>query len=114
MAARCAAAPHKMKDPRNIAVVGVTGYTGFELARILLRHPEAQSLDLLCARHARRALPDGTFSATARLGGSALRALSVEAIAQERRGHGVSGDSARSFGGTGAATCWKPACAWWI
>src|SRR5208282_1394580 len=28
-----------MKDPRNIAVVGVTGYTGFELATLLLRHP---------------------------------------------------------------------------
>jgi len=29
-----------MRDPRHIAVVGVTGYTGLELARILLRHPE--------------------------------------------------------------------------
>lgn len=29
-----------MKDPRNIAVIGVTGYTGFELAKLLLRHPE--------------------------------------------------------------------------
>jgi N-acetyl-gamma-glutamyl-phosphate reductase len=33
-----------MKDPRNIAVVGVSGYTGFELAKILLRHPQAHSL----------------------------------------------------------------------
>ncbi|HKF24444.1 MAG TPA: hypothetical protein VKB24_00670, partial [Candidatus Acidoferrum sp.] len=33
-----------MNDPRNIAVVGVSGYTGFELARILLRHPEAGQL----------------------------------------------------------------------
>jgi N-acetyl-gamma-glutamyl-phosphate reductase len=29
-----------MRDPRQIAVVGVTGYTGLELARILLRHPQ--------------------------------------------------------------------------
>src|SRR5467141_1807692 len=29
-----------MKNPRQVAVVGVTGYTGLELARILLRHPE--------------------------------------------------------------------------
>src|SRR5580765_3672474 len=29
-----------MRDPRQIAVVGVTGYTGLELARILLRHHE--------------------------------------------------------------------------
>lgn len=28
-----------MKDPRHIAVIGVTGYTGFELATLLLRHP---------------------------------------------------------------------------
>ena len=28
---------------QQIAVVGVTGYTGFELARILLRHPEVRS-----------------------------------------------------------------------
>ena len=29
-----------MRDSRQIAVVGITGYTGLELARILLRHPE--------------------------------------------------------------------------
>ena len=28
-----------MRDPRGIAVIGVTGYTGFELATLLLRHP---------------------------------------------------------------------------
>ena len=28
-----------MKNPRNIAVIGVSGYTGFELATLLLRHP---------------------------------------------------------------------------
>jgi N-acetyl-gamma-glutamyl-phosphate reductase len=31
-----------MRNPRQVAVVGVTGYTGLELARILLRHPELQ------------------------------------------------------------------------
>jgi N-acetyl-gamma-glutamyl-phosphate reductase len=29
-----------MTDPRRVAVVGATGYAGFELARLLLRHPE--------------------------------------------------------------------------
>jgi len=29
-----------MRDPRVIAVIGVTGYTGFELATLLVRHPE--------------------------------------------------------------------------
>jgi len=28
-----------MRSPHQVAVVGVTGYTGFELVRILLRHP---------------------------------------------------------------------------
>jgi N-acetyl-gamma-glutamyl-phosphate reductase len=28
-----------MRDPRSIAVIGVTGYTGFELAKLLVRHP---------------------------------------------------------------------------
>jgi N-acetyl-gamma-glutamyl-phosphate reductase len=33
----------EMRDPRQIAVVGVTGYTGLELARILLRHPQLRA-----------------------------------------------------------------------
>jgi N-acetyl-gamma-glutamyl-phosphate reductase len=32
-----------MRNPEQLAVVGVTGYTGFELARLLLRHPAAKS-----------------------------------------------------------------------
>src|SRR5713101_7589486 len=32
-----------MRKPEQIAVVGVTGYTGFELARILVRHPAVNS-----------------------------------------------------------------------
>jgi N-acetyl-gamma-glutamyl-phosphate reductase len=32
-----------MKQPEHIAVVGVSGYTGFELARLLLRHPAVKS-----------------------------------------------------------------------
>src|SRR5580704_14835717 len=32
-----------MRDHRQIAVVGVTGYTGLELARILLRHPQLRA-----------------------------------------------------------------------
>jgi N-acetyl-gamma-glutamyl-phosphate reductase len=31
-----------MNDPTRVAVVGATGYAGFELARILLRHPKIQ------------------------------------------------------------------------
>src|SRR6266852_4522408 len=32
-----------MRKPEQLAVVGVTGYTGFELARILVRHPAVKS-----------------------------------------------------------------------
>ena len=32
-----------MRKPEQLAVVGVTGYTGFELARILVRHPVVKS-----------------------------------------------------------------------
>src|ERR1700720_1416063 len=32
-----------MRKPEQLAVVGFTGYTGFELARILLRHPAVKS-----------------------------------------------------------------------
>ncbi len=32
-----------MRDPRQVAVVGVNGYTGLELAGILLRHPAVAS-----------------------------------------------------------------------
>lgn len=31
-----------MKDPKRVAVIGATGYAGFELARLLLRHPEIE------------------------------------------------------------------------
>ena len=31
-----------MNDPCRVAVVGVTGYAGFELARLLLRHPHIE------------------------------------------------------------------------
>ena len=32
-----------MRHPEHIAVVGVSGYTGFELARLLVRHPAVKS-----------------------------------------------------------------------
>jgi N-acetyl-gamma-glutamyl-phosphate reductase len=33
-----------MRDPRHVAVLGVTGYSGLELAELLLRHPSAKSV----------------------------------------------------------------------
>ena len=39
-----------VKNPQQVAVVGATGYSGFELARILLRHPKGR----VCTRTAAR------------------------------------------------------------
>src|SRR5205823_11676613 len=34
--------PHNLLMPTNVAIVGATGYAGGELARLVLRHPEAR------------------------------------------------------------------------
>ncbi|HXT23809.1 MAG TPA: N-acetyl-gamma-glutamyl-phosphate reductase [Candidatus Eisenbacteria bacterium] len=70
-----------MRNPRNIAVVGVSGYTGFELATILLQHPAAEALTF----HVRE--PQGAHCLTElfpRLRGSGqapVQDLSLETIA---------------------------------
>ncbi|HKW65591.1 MAG TPA: N-acetyl-gamma-glutamyl-phosphate reductase [Candidatus Acidoferrum sp.] len=93
-----------MKDPRQIAVVGVTGYSGLELARILLRHPEVQT-PTFYVRDA-----NGTKCLSTRFpqfrawGEAPLRALSVDAITSSNAGtvflatpHEVSAELAPSF-----------------
>ena len=75
-----------MKNPRNIAVVGVSGYTGLELAKILLRHPAAEKLtfymrDTQGARCLTELFPQLRGQATA-----PLRQLSLEALAQSGAG----------------------------
>jgi N-acetyl-gamma-glutamyl-phosphate reductase len=75
-----------MKDPKNIAVVGVSGYTGFELAKILLRHPAAEKLTFYVRE------PQGAHCLTElfpqlRGGGQApVKLLSAEAIAESGAG----------------------------
>ncbi len=39
-----------MTDPQRVAVVGATGYAGFELAQLLLRHPGISQTGILFAR----------------------------------------------------------------
>jgi N-acetyl-gamma-glutamyl-phosphate reductase len=85
-AARCAAALHKMKDLRNIAVVGVSGYTGFELARILLRHPESQSLAFFLRDPQGAHCLTELFPALRGWNQAPVRELSVEAIARSGAG----------------------------
>ena len=75
-----------MKDPRHIAVIGVTGYTGLELARILLRHPEIQT-PVFYVRE-----PNGAkclaelFPQFRGWGEAPLRLLSAEAISSSSAG----------------------------
>ena len=76
----------QVRNPRQIAVVGVTGDSGFELARILLRHPEVKEAVFYVretngAQCLAELLPQlrGT-------GDSPLRALSVDAITSSNAG----------------------------
>ena len=75
-----------MRDPRQIAVVGVSGYSGLELARILLRHPAVHTP----AFYVRDA--NGTKCLSERFpqfrgwGQAPLRPLSVEAITSSNAG----------------------------
>ncbi|HEX4546045.1 MAG TPA: N-acetyl-gamma-glutamyl-phosphate reductase [Candidatus Acidoferrum sp.] len=73
-----------MRDLRQTAVVGVTGYTGLELARILLRHPALEP-PVFYGR-----APQGAkclaelFPQFRGWGEAPLRTLSVEAIARSQ------------------------------
>lgn len=75
-----------MRDPRQLAVVGVTGYSGLELARILLRHPAVETPTFYVRE------PNGTkclsqcFPQFRGWGEAPLRALSVEAITSSKAG----------------------------
>ena len=84
-----------MTEGVKVAVVGATGYAGYELARILLRHP---SLDkptfYLRDPNSECSLPDGIVSAIARLGRGSLQAIFGGSDSQERCTGRVSGYSA--------------------
>jgi len=71
-----------MSDPSRVAVVGVTGYAGFELARLLLRHPhiEKPTFYLREAHADVRCLTD-LFPQLRGWGDAPCRPLSVDAIA---------------------------------
>jgi N-acetyl-gamma-glutamyl-phosphate reductase len=75
-----------MRDSRHIAVLGVTGYTGFELARILLRHPAVQA-PIFYVRETNGAKCLAELYPRLRSWGEApIRSLSVEAITSSRAG----------------------------
>jgi N-acetyl-gamma-glutamyl-phosphate reductase len=93
-----------MRNPRQLAVVGVTGYTGLELARILLRHPGIKR-PVFYVRE-----PNGAkclaelFPQFRGWGHAPLRSLSVDAITASNAGtaflatpHEVSAELAPAF-----------------
>jgi N-acetyl-gamma-glutamyl-phosphate reductase len=75
-----------MKDANNIAVVGVSGYTGFELAKILLRHPETRSLTFYVREPQGAHCLTELFPQLRGWGQAPVRALSVDAIANSGAG----------------------------
>jgi N-acetyl-gamma-glutamyl-phosphate reductase len=75
-----------MRDPRQIAVVGVTGYTGFELATLLLRHPGiGKPTFYVRDTNGARCLSE-MFPQLRGWGEASLKSLSVEAIASSTAG----------------------------
>jgi N-acetyl-gamma-glutamyl-phosphate reductase len=76
-----------MNDPARVAVVGATGYAGFELARLLLRHPQIQKPTFYFRGEAAQARCLSEVFAQLRGWGEApCRPLSVEAIAKSGAG----------------------------
>ena len=69
-----------VKNPRQVAVVGATGYSGFELARILLRHPEVHSATFYVRETGGAQCLAELFPQLRGVGEAPLRALSVEDI----------------------------------
>jgi len=75
-----------MRDPRNIAVIGVTGYTGFELATLLLRHPGiGKPTFYVRETNGARCLSE-MFPQLRGWGEASLKPLSLEAIAGSTAG----------------------------
>src|SRR6266446_6683709 len=75
-----------MKDLNNIAVAGVSGYTGFELAKILLRHPEARALTFYVRDTQGAHCLTELFPQLRGCGQAPVRTLSVRTIAESGAG----------------------------
>ena len=72
-----------MNDPARVAVVGATGYAGFELARLLLRHPHIEKPTFyLREAHANVRCLTELYPQLRGWGEAPCRTLSAEAIAK--------------------------------
>lgn len=75
-----------MRDPRHIAVLGVTGYTGFELAKLLLRHPDVTQRTFYVRETNGFHCLSQMFPQLRGTGEAPLRVLSLEAITSSDAG----------------------------
>lgn len=75
-----------MRDPRQVAVVGVGGYTGLELAGILLRHPAASSTTFYVRETRDASCIAELFPQFRGRGQAPLHPLSLEAITSSLAG----------------------------
>ncbi len=72
-----------MTDPTRVAVVGATGYAGFELARLLLRHPHIDTPTFFLREgHANVRCLTELFPQLRGWGEAPCKTLSVEAVAE--------------------------------
>ena len=72
-----------MSEPLQVAVVGATGYAGFELARLLLRHPNVRKPTFyLRGTHADVRCLTELYPQLRGLGDAPCKPLSVDAIAK--------------------------------
>ena len=75
-----------MRDAREVAVVGVTGYTGLELARILLRHPAVKAATFYVRETQGAKCLGEMFPQFRGWGEAPVRPLTAEAIASSAAG----------------------------
>jgi N-acetyl-gamma-glutamyl-phosphate reductase len=75
-----------MRDPRSIAVIGVTGYTGFELASLLLHHPAIATPTFYVRDTQGHQCISQLFPRLRHKGEAPLRTLSIEAITSSQAG----------------------------
>src|ERR1700686_204646 len=75
-----------MRNLDHIAVVGVTGYTGFELARILVRHPGLKASTFYIRDTQGAKCLDELFPQLRGRGDAPLQIFSVDAIAGSKAG----------------------------
>lgn len=75
-----------MRNLNHIAVVGVTGYTGFELARILVRHPGVEASTFYMRDTQGAKCLDELFPQLRGRGDAPLRTFSADAITASSAG----------------------------